>query len=73
MIEPPYCNNLKCREIQNYQSLKEKYESQGYLDGLKKIKEFDNNKYFRTVYICLICNEKFNYDLPSSKNEWIIY
>ena len=41
MIEPPYCSNLNCREIQDYQSLKEKYESQGHLDGLKIIKQFD--------------------------------
>ncbi len=73
MIEPPYCSNLNCREIQDYQSLKEKYESQVHLDGLKIIKQFDNNKYFRTVYKCLICNTEFNYDLPSSKDEWIIY
>ena len=65
--------HLKLGEIQDYQSLKEKYESQGHLDGLKIIKQFDNNKYFRTVYKCLICNTEFNYDLPSSKDEWIIY
>jgi hypothetical protein len=72
-IAPPHCKNLKCCKIKDYSFLKKKYESQGYPDGLKKIKQYDNKKYFRTVYKCLLCDNEFNYDLPSSKDDWIIY